>query len=65
MIAQTVSRIVSTRAPRMMTTYRGLNSLQSNVQMISSAQQRKDNKLGDAYSKSEGKLMLEPGVRKI
>ena len=59
MLGQTVARLTSTRCPRMVTTYKRMNGLKNSVEMISARQQRKENKLSDAYSKSEGRMMLD------
>lgn len=54
MLAQTVSRLVSTSRPRMVTTYRRLNALQNSVEMVSAKQQRKENKLNAHCFKVRG-----------
>lgn len=58
LVSQTVARLTSTRCSRSVTTYKTLNTLQNAVTMASSKAQRRSNKLGDSYSKPEGRLML-------
>ena len=59
MVEQTVARLASLQCPRLVSTTRSLQTLRNAVMHRSSKDQRLSNKLGDSYSKSEGRVMLQ------
>ena len=58
-LAPTASRLLHTLHPRQLTTYATFNTLYNAVNMIPGKEQRKANRMGDAYSRKESSAVLE------
>ena len=59
LVGETVSRLVGKRCPRSVTSLKTMKTLQSQVEMTPARVQKRQNRLGDTYSKSEGKILME------